>query len=298
MHLLTSQPVAFIHSSSLISVATAGRPRATLRSVLPPPPALIHTSPCTVLPHGMQLPSFASATLDLRPFPTAWALGIGDAKMIHLVRHGEGDHNVAASLYGAQAYAMTSLLDADLNATGIEQARGLGERIRGRGLAVEVVIVSPLRRALRTAVEMFPPALDPPPIVANELCREAAGLHCCDERRPISVAALEFSGVNFRGCLNDADVLHNPTRRETVREVALRADLFIDVLRARPERHIAVVSHGVFLESLMTRCSLCVPEDALRRGHFANAEMRSIVVGAWRPLPPAPALSLANLVVR
>jgi broad specificity phosphatase PhoE len=79
----------------------------------------------------------------------------------------------------------------------------------------------------------------------------------------------------------DEDTWHNPDRRETVKEVATRCDRFIDILRGRPERNIVVVSHGVFLETLLNRCGLVCPEEHVRDRRFENAEMRSIVLGGW-----------------
>lgn len=79
------------------------------------------------------------------------------------------------------------------------------------------------------------------------------------------------------------DTWHNPDRRETVREVSIRCDKFLTQLRARPERNIVVVSHGVFLETLLNRCGLAVTDDDVKAKRFENAEMRSIVLGGWCP---------------
>ena len=50
----------------------------------------------------------------------------------------------------------------------------------------------------------------------------------------------------------------------------------------RPERNIVVVSHGVFLETLLNRAALYCADDPLRLKRFENAEMRSIVIGGWQ----------------
>jgi broad specificity phosphatase PhoE len=68
-----------------------------------------------------------------------------------------------------------------------------------------------------------------------------------------------------------------------VREVAIRCDKFLEILQRRPERNIVVVSHGVFLETLLNRGSLYCADDSLRLKRFENAEMRSIVIGGWTP---------------
>jgi broad specificity phosphatase PhoE len=184
-------------------------------------------------------------------------------------------------MLGAAAYKKTSLTDARLDETGRLQASTLGDRIREARMIVDVILVSPLTRTLETGTLMFPPATHAVPFVAAELCREAHGGHPCDQRRPVSVVAKEFPHVDFTGVGTDEDTWHNPDRRETVREVAIRCDKFLNVLRARPERNIVVVSHGVFLETLLNRCTLSCSDDSIKGRRFENAEMRSVVIGGW-----------------
>ena len=62
-------------------------------------------------------------------------------------------------------------------------------------------------------------------------------------------------------------------RGETVREVAVRCDQFLESLRGRPERNLVVVSHGVLLEKLLTRSSLVCPDEAMKRGRYDNCEV-------------------------
>ena len=221
------------------------------------------------------------------PRPLAHAFGAETAKVVHLVRHGQGQHNVQAALRGAEAYKDARLLDARLDETGRRQATLLGERMRAARMIVDAVIVSPLSRTLETATLMFPPSdaagglPAPPPFIAVEYCREAFGGHPCDARRPCSVVAREFPHVDFSGVATDEDTWHDPDRRETVREVSQRCDQFLAVLRARPERNLVVVSHGVFLETLLNRCGLRCEDPVIKAGRFENCEMKSIVVGAW-----------------
>lgn len=79
---------------------------------------------------------------------------------------------------------------------------------------VDVVLVSPLTRAVETALLMFPTDTAPPvPVVAVEWCREAHGGHPCDQRRPISVIAKEFPQVDFSQVATDEDSWHKKDRR-------------------------------------------------------------------------------------
>lgn len=132
---------------------------------------------------ALQIQPFHCAT-D-RTLPGAWAFSADGAKLVHLIRHGQGAHNVAAALRGAEAYKDQTLRDASLDDVGVQQATQLGQWIRDARMVVDVVLVSPLTRTLQTASYMFP---EPRPaglhFVAIEMCREAHGGHPCDQRRP------------------------------------------------------------------------------------------------------------------
>jgi hypothetical protein len=103
------------------------------------------------------------------------------------------------------------------------QAKAVQHHIRAHNIKVDVVIVSPLTRALETAVGCFgnftqpmngtPPLMmelteQPgvrsahpavssegcPPFICYELCREHLGVHPCDKRYPIAVKQDMFPG--------------------------------------------------------------------------------------------------------
>ena len=167
-----------------------------------------------------------------------YAFSADGAKIVHLVRHGQGLHNVEAALRGSDAYKnecvalfrvipgfcladttptvvpARALKDARLDPTGKAQSVALGVRIREARMQVDVVLVSPLTRAVETALLMFPSDPAPTvPIVAVELCREAHGGHPCDQRRTISEISKEFPQVNFSQITTDHDAWHRKDRR-------------------------------------------------------------------------------------
>jgi broad specificity phosphatase PhoE len=77
---------------------------------------------------------------------------------LHLVRHGETDHNVARRIQGP-------LLDDPLNARGAQQAEALARRFaaeREKGLRLAAVYSSPLKRAWMTAEAVARAAGAPP----------------------------------------------------------------------------------------------------------------------------------------
>jgi broad specificity phosphatase PhoE len=72
---------------------------------------------------------------------------------LYFIRHGEADHNIGAKLYGDIAYDMPEYWNPSLTDVGIKQAHRLQTMI---DLHDKTIIVSPLQRALETAVEGFP----------------------------------------------------------------------------------------------------------------------------------------------
>ena len=135
---------------------------------------------------------------------------------------------------GKMSCVCRSLVDARLDPTGKAQSVALGVRIREArmqvgcdalaavvpdliscpAVQVDVVLVSPLTRAVETALLMFPSDPAPTvPIVAVEWCREAHGGHPCDQRRPISVISKEFPQINFSQIASDEDTWHKKDRR-------------------------------------------------------------------------------------
>lgn len=121
---------------------------------------------------------------------------------------------VLLSTYSGRLQTTRALKDARLDPTGKAQSVALGVRIREARMQVDVVLVSPLTRAVETALLMFPSDPAPTvPIVAIELCREAHGGHPCDQRRTISEISKEFPQVNFSQILTDHDAWHRKDRR-------------------------------------------------------------------------------------
>ena len=139
-------------------------------------------------------------------------------------------------------------------------------------------MVSPLTRAVETAVGAFgggpaasgallmlpqdavegvragrpgSSAVGVPPFVACELCREHLGVHPCDRRRSLSHLKERFPAVDWSNIESEADTLWTADVRESDEHLAKRAATFLRWLMARPEQHIAVVTHSSWL-SVMT----------------------------------------------
>ncbi|KAK9915171.1 hypothetical protein WJX75_005575 [Coccomyxa subellipsoidea] len=232
-------------------------------------------------------------------------------KVVHFVRHGEGFHNVAGKKDYSQ-YKRWDLEDAHLTAHGWEQAHALRKHLAKlpEPLNVEAVIVSPLSRALQTAVGAFGGDAwqpnDPdealmvaqeavpekgvqheavssagcPPFIAWEYCREHLGLHPCDRRGKISMLQKTYPAVDFSLIETEEDELWKPDSRETHAEIRERGAAFVKWLLARPERRLAVVSHSSFLFYLMQNFGHQVSttvQGELRRW-YENCEMRTVII--------------------
>jgi broad specificity phosphatase PhoE len=163
------------------------------------------------------------------------------ADIVHLIRHGQSRFNAEWERHKRDPM----IVDAPLTDLGHEQARRLSPTLAGLG--VEAVITSPLTRAIQTTLNVFPDRSVP--IMVDDTHREYLW-SSCDVGRSPTVLAREFQDLTFDH-LNDPwwhCPSGDPTRveKETLSGVMTRVEGFLDVLRTRPERRIAVVGHCTF----------------------------------------------------
>ena len=152
-------------------------------------------------------------------------------KTLHLVRHGQGFHNLLADVFlslgqtwtqfqasSSNPYTLVELLDAPLTEKGRNQALQLQSRVQQLSIPPQLVVSSPHCRALQTAMLAFESLLPPKdertvfmsdPVkknsdeaamtsfVAHELVREETGIHLCDQRRRTSRQRCEFPQFQF-----------------------------------------------------------------------------------------------------
>lgn len=236
-----------------------------------------------------------------------------NCKIVHLVRHAQGYHNVAGEK-DYSAYVSYDYVDASVTPLGWKQVDELRKHLAHIDLTrrVELVVTSPLMRTMQTAVGAFggpqyvegnpsPPLMVAnaggsdrtaisssgcPPIMAVELCREHMGVHPCDKRQSISIYRNIFPGIDFSEVELDEDTLWKPDIRETNEELIARGKTFLEWLSKRKEREIAVVSHSGFLTHTLSvfgqDCSAPIQKE-LRAG-FNNCEMRTIILASHREL--------------
>ena len=200
----------------------------------------------------------------------------GNVKVLHLIRHAEGHHNVN------QEYRDIRNLDARLTLTGIEQCRELSQKIQQAAAAAaaaepssplsdlagktDLIVTSPLTRCIQTTLVALSAVIRErqPPVIAHESIRETVNYNC-DRRRSVTELSREFGTIDFSGIETDHDGVWDAyverlggdetwTRHRESAElhvVAERGSQFFQWLQSRPERHVTVCTHSAFLRCIL-----------------------------------------------
>ena len=165
-------------------------------------------------------------------------------KTILCIRHGESTFNAAWSVNPVDPLYFDAPLS-ELGRGQVSQARLALERY-----PVEIVLTSPLTRALQTAHGLFEGHPNVPRIQVAPLLRERVENSCDIGRAPAALAE-EFPSIDLSQ-LNDAwwHKEGQPDARgicvEPIPVVQARAAQFKIDLVARTERVLALVGHGTF----------------------------------------------------
>lgn len=205
--------------------------------------------------------------------------GPDSVKLIHVVRHAEGTHNVNKE-YNDPVHA-----DARLTRRGAEQCAELAASLESEHLrrvldsrlsigkddgdddsAGIAVVTSPMTRCIQTAMLSFPSLLAAPdvPFVAHEGFRETVNYHC-DRRRTLAELAADYGGAIDFALLagDDADPLWERYRRRLppgwnrhmesadLASVVARAQDGLAHVAGRPEREVVVCTHSAFLRCVL-----------------------------------------------
>jgi broad specificity phosphatase PhoE len=200
----------------------------------------------------------------------------GQHKTIHFVRHGEGTHNVTTN------YHLESEFDANLTAKGRQQAAAAGVYLALHHL--DLVIVSPLSRALQTAegaLQVYSEHTShQPPVLIHEACRESMqfGEEPCNRRRTKSEIQALFPFVqDFVHHAHEAEHDAMWTGSESSEQLEERARSVLNFIAQRRESNICVVTHSVFLDAMFSRAAQIV-DPKISRSYFSTGEVRSVVL--------------------
>ncbi|KAK3384113.1 histidine phosphatase superfamily [Lasiosphaeria ovina] len=159
-----------------------------------------------------------------------------------LIRHAEGLHNVD-----------NNIPDPELSELGRRQCGDLRENIMARipkELDVGLIIVSPMRRTIETAMLVFHDLISKGvPIQAHAGWQENSA-QPCDTGSPIPQLVAEFPLVDFSHVdpvFPDKTSPAGAKYRHTRQAIVARGQAALHDLYSRPEKVIVVVSHSGFL---------------------------------------------------
>jgi broad specificity phosphatase PhoE len=187
--------------------------------------------------------------------------GDKNVKLVHMVRHAEGTHNVNKD------YKDSINVDARLTSKGMDQCSSLSRiqnEIVGRNDNKKIAVVtSSMTRCIQTALHSFPDLANNPdiPFIAHEGFRETVNFNC-DRRRSKSEISNEFPRVDFSLVLDDEDPIwksyrervsddwNAPMESAELFKVAERGWEGLRCIAQRPEPEIIICSHSAFLRCI------------------------------------------------
>eukprot|EP00339_Tiarina_fusa_P002435 CAMPEP_0117008790 /NCGR_PEP_ID=MMETSP0472-20121206/8173_1 /TAXON_ID=693140 ORGANISM="Tiarina fusus, Strain LIS" /NCGR_SAMPLE_ID=MMETSP0472 /ASSEMBLY_ACC=CAM_ASM_000603 /LENGTH=290 /DNA_ID=CAMNT_0004710917 /DNA_START=192 /DNA_END=1064 /DNA_ORIENTATION=- len=211
-------------------------------------------------------------------------------KVVHFQRHGQGFHNILGDILrdagvkpdvdssdpAVNPWLRSEIIDPPLTETGKEQCEG--QREKASVLNPELMIVSPLLRAIQTTAEItFEDFKDKSsiPWIAHEGCREELGVLVCNKRRPLSAIKKDYPTLQYWN-MEEEDNLFDPSNRESNESKSDRIyDFLVNFLANRPESEIAVVGHSAWLFHMCNAVIDC-DDDPELQSWFLTSEVRSI----------------------
>jgi len=205
-------------------------------------------------------------------------------KILFLIRHGEGDHNVAVGArhkttlpkddpgYAAEfeevekknearqlMYEDPNFFDSHLSAHGEQQCKDL-KAAQCDKIPWDCVLVSPLYRTLQTAQFCLGGEKKVPWIAVDQI-REygCGGFHPCDSRMTREELEKEEcfmkvgggGGINWDNVPPGEDMHGKPP--ETDEQLQERTKAFMEIVKNRPEKFIAVVGHSAWLKNFTSK---------------------------------------------
>jgi glucosyl-3-phosphoglycerate phosphatase len=162
---------------------------------------------------------------------------------IHLIRHGQSTANVALAATGVDPIEF----DPHLSPLGEEQVRQA--KARHAGTPYDLIVASPLRRAIQTASGIFGERQNTPMII-EALHRERIENTGDVGRSPVHLKN-DFPHLDFTHLPNvwwhaEGEPDHRGIHVESFDVLRGRVAAFKHWLDRRPEQRIAVIGHGTF----------------------------------------------------
>jgi broad specificity phosphatase PhoE len=167
---------------------------------------------------------------------------------VHIIRHGQSTFNAHNDVTGEDPLHF----DACLSQLGLQQVEAIRVALSGR--QYDLVITSPLSRAIQTALGIFGGSV---PIVVDAMHREWVNWSC-DIGRPPAELSRDFPNLDFVHLSDswwqtDGPINEHGIRCETKDALLSRIATFKKMIVTRKEDRIAVVGHGEFFYHLVGR---------------------------------------------
>ena len=162
------------------------------------------------------------------------------SKTLYLIRHGQ-------SIANRDYDESSAYRDAGLTEQGIAQAKALQKELEQ--LDLDLVIVSPLTRALQTCQNALPSSYTGPIIVLPEIAEICSSYYSCGQKR--SILERKFPNTFDWSNIDMDDIwwweYDKKHRSESNEYQHKRIEKFRQFIKERSENRIAVFSHGDYL---------------------------------------------------
>lgn len=224
-------------------------------------------------------------------------------KILILMRHGEAKHNVFERNYVHQngtsmeeanshdEYPIDPMLTGKGCGTMLDLSRRTATFFnKDTGLQPDLVVVSPLRRAIQSAMISFPThtaltSLSGTPWICHPMCMEQANGNKSEYVSSPKGLEQMFTGVDFAlfeeslvgSNVNELNGKERVPLFESKIDLMGRTDEFLRWVKERDERVVVVSSHATWLQSL---CAFSLQYEPESKGleMFKKGEMRSVGV--------------------
>jgi broad specificity phosphatase PhoE len=181
-------------------------------------------------------------------------------KMLYVVRHGQGVHNVKESEVGREEWnrhwsklsgdGTVVWEDAALTEHGEQQARDIATSGLADVPPPEIIYTSPLRRCLRTTQLAFAPHLHSKTPLIKENLRERLGVHTCDKRGSRSSIVSAFPSFELEPDFAEDDELWKADQRETIDEHVVRSTKLLGEIFDEHSVFVSLTAHSGAIMSL------------------------------------------------
>ncbi|KAK0346597.1 hypothetical protein LTR02_008892 [Friedmanniomyces endolithicus] len=165
------------------------------------------------------------------------------APILHIMRHGQGEHSSAVNKDGK------NVRDAPLTQHGKDQCAERCKNFPSHD-KIDLLLASPLRRALQTCVLSFAPSIARgQKILALPMAEEASD-DPCDTGSPVEVLKKEFPDIVLFDHVEHGWYLHEGEYAVDPKALNARAAKLRRFIRDRDEKEVVLVTHGFFAHYL------------------------------------------------